>query len=60
MGLDEPRPEPDAQCIDQRHHDVDRQDSGALGVNLFGGRRATEFGQFEGNSNLYLVVRYAF
>ena len=34
--------------------------SGALGVNFFGGRRATEFGQFEGNSNLYLVVRYAF
>jgi len=33
---------------------------GALGVNLFGGPRATEFGQFEGNSNLYLVVRYAF
>ncbi len=34
--------------------------SGTLGVNLFGGPRATEFGQFEGNSNLYLVVRYAF
>lgn len=34
--------------------------SGSLGVNLFGGPRPTEFGQFEGNSNLYLVVRYAF
>ena len=34
--------------------------SGALGVNLFSGPRPTEFGQFEGNSNLYLVVRYAF
>ncbi len=32
----------------------------ALGVNLFGGPRATEFGQFKGNSNLYLVARYAF
>ena len=34
--------------------------SGALGANLFGGPRATEFGQFDGNSNLDLVVRYAF
>lgn len=34
--------------------------SGALGVNLFGGPRRTEFGQFEENSNLYLVMRYAF
>ncbi len=33
---------------------------GALGINLFGGPPATEFGQFEGNSNLYLVARYAF
>lgn len=33
---------------------------GALGVSLFGGPRRTEFGQFEGNSNLYLVMRYAF
>jgi hypothetical protein len=33
--------------------------SAALGVNLFLGPRATEFGQFEGNSNLYLIVRYA-
>lgn len=33
---------------------------GALGVNLFGGPRRTEFGQFEENSNVYLVVRYAF
>ena len=32
----------------------------ALGVNLFGGPARTENGQFEGNSNLYLVVRYAF
>jgi hypothetical protein len=32
----------------------------ALGVNLFGGPTRTENGQFEGNSNLYLVVRYAF
>ena len=34
--------------------------SGALGVNLFDGPRPTEFGQFKTNSNLYLVVRYAF
>jgi hypothetical protein len=33
---------------------------GALGVNLFGGPHRSEFGQFKGNSNLYLVVRYAF
>jgi predicted RND superfamily exporter protein len=32
----------------------------ALGVNLFGGPRRSEFGRFEGNSNLYAVVRYAF
>jgi len=32
----------------------------ALGLNLFGGPRRAEFGQFEGNSNLYAVVRYAF
>ncbi|MBI3596275.1 MAG: hypothetical protein HY203_03870 [Nitrospirae bacterium] len=32
----------------------------ALGINLFGGPLATEFGQFEGNSNLYLMARYAF
>ncbi len=34
--------------------------SGTLGVNLFGGPRPSEFGQLKGNSNLYLVVRYAF
>jgi hypothetical protein len=33
---------------------------GALGVNLFGGPQPTEFGQFEADSNLYVVVRYAF
>jgi len=33
--------------------------SATLGVNLFVGPRATDFGQFEGNSNVYLVVRYA-
>ncbi len=33
---------------------------GALGVNLFGGPARTENGQFEGNTNLYMVVRYAF
>lgn len=31
----------------------------ALGVNLFLGPRATDFGQFEGNSNVYLILRYA-
>ncbi|MBI2460104.1 MAG: hypothetical protein HYV61_01010, partial [Candidatus Rokubacteria bacterium] len=30
------------------------------GLNLFGGPRRTEFGQFGENSNLYAVVRYAF
>jgi len=34
--------------------------STSVGVNLFGGPSRTEFGQFEGNSNLYAVVRYAF
>ena len=34
--------------------------SATLGVNVFGGPRRTEYGQFEGNSNLYAVVRYAF
>ncbi len=34
--------------------------SATLGVNGFGGPRRTEYGQFEGNSNLYAVVRYAF
>jgi hypothetical protein len=34
--------------------------SATLGVNAFGGPRRTEYGQFEGNSNLYAVVRYAF
>lgn len=29
-------------------------------VNAFGGPRRTEYGQFEGNSNVYAVVRYAF
>lgn len=32
----------------------------ALGINLFRGPRATEFGQFKENSNLYFVVRYSF
>ncbi len=32
----------------------------ALGIHLFGGPRATEFGQFKENSNLYFVARYAF
>ena len=34
--------------------------SATLGVNAFGGPRRTAYGQFEGNSNLYAVVRYAF
>lgn len=34
--------------------------SATLGVNAFGGPRRTEYGQFEGDSNLYAVVRYAF
>ncbi|MFQ5829723.1 MAG: hypothetical protein ACE5JD_11295 [Candidatus Methylomirabilia bacterium] len=34
--------------------------STTVGVNLFGGPSRTEFGQFAGNSNLYLVLRYAF
>ncbi|MBI3013479.1 MAG: hypothetical protein HYY65_00105 [Candidatus Tectomicrobia bacterium] len=34
--------------------------SGTFGVNLFGGPRRTEFGQFKGNANLYVVTRYAF
>jgi hypothetical protein len=34
--------------------------SATLGVNVFGGPRRTEYGQFEGNSNLYAVLRYAF
>ena len=34
--------------------------SATVGLNLFGGPRATEFGQFAEDSNLYLVVRYAF
>lgn len=34
--------------------------SATLGVNVFGGPRRTAYGQFEGNSNLYAVVRYAF
>ncbi|MBI4561795.1 MAG: hypothetical protein HY724_07090 [Candidatus Rokubacteria bacterium] len=33
---------------------------GALGANLFGGPEPTEFGQFEGDSSLYVVARYAF
>jgi hypothetical protein len=32
----------------------------ALGVNLFGGPRRTDLGQWEGNSSLYAVARYAF
>ncbi|MFQ5920369.1 MAG: hypothetical protein ACE5I4_10065, partial [Thermoplasmata archaeon] len=34
--------------------------STTVGLNLFGGPHRTEFGQFEGNSNVYLVLRYAF
>lgn len=34
--------------------------SATVGLNLFGGPRQTEFGQFGDNSNLYVVVRYAF
>ena len=34
--------------------------SATVGLNLFGGPRATEFGQFADNSNLYVVMRYAF
>lgn len=34
--------------------------SATVGVNAFGGPRRTEFGQYEGNSNLYAVVRHAF
>ena len=34
--------------------------SATLGINLFGGSHRTAFGQFEGDSNLYLVARYAF
>jgi hypothetical protein len=34
--------------------------SATIGVTAFGGPRRTEYGQFEGNSNLYAVVRYAF
>jgi hypothetical protein len=34
--------------------------SATLGVNAFGGPRRTEYGQFESNSNLFVVVRYAF
>lgn len=32
----------------------------AAGGNAFGGRAHTEFGQFEGNDNLYVTLRYAF
>jgi len=32
----------------------------AVGANFFGGPPRTEFGQFEENSNVYAVVRYAF
>ena len=34
--------------------------SATVGLNVFGGPRATEFGQFADNSNLYVVMRYAF
>ncbi|OGL00379.1 MAG: hypothetical protein A3E31_13375 [Candidatus Rokubacteria bacterium RIFCSPHIGHO2_12_FULL_73_22] len=34
--------------------------SATVGVNAFGGPRRSEFGQFEGNANLYAAVRYAF
>lgn len=31
-----------------------------VGLNVFGGPRRSDYGQFEANSNLYTVVRYAF
>ena len=34
--------------------------SATVGVNAFGGPRRTEYGQFEGNTNLYVIARYAF
>ena len=34
--------------------------SATVGVNVFGGPRRSDYGQFEGNSNVYAVVRYAF
>ncbi|MBI2219117.1 MAG: hypothetical protein HYU51_17670 [Candidatus Rokubacteria bacterium] len=34
--------------------------STTLGMNVFGGPRRSEFGQFEANSNVFAVVRYAF
>ncbi len=34
--------------------------SATVGLNLFGGPRRTDYGQFEGDSNLHVVVRYAF
>ena len=34
--------------------------SATVGLNVFGGPRRSDYGQFEANSNLYTVVRYAF
>ncbi len=34
--------------------------SATLGLNVFGGPRRSDYGQFEANSNLYTVIRYAF
>ncbi len=34
--------------------------SATVGVNVFGGPPRSDYGQFEGNSNLFAVVRYAF
>ena len=34
--------------------------SATLGLNVFGGPRRSDYGQFEANSNLYTVLRYAF
>ena len=34
--------------------------SATVGVNVFGGPRRSDYGQFEANSNVFMVVRYAF
>jgi hypothetical protein len=34
--------------------------SATVGLNVFGGPRRSDYGQFEANSNLYTVIRYAF
>jgi hypothetical protein len=44
----------------EAHYQATDALSATLGVNALGGPRRTEYGQFEGNSNLYAVVRYAF